>query len=219
MARISQAIWCLSLLFVSCSAVRIGTSCKERGFACIASTLVYIVALIKFPKHDFVLEGILVCPLLHGAGDETYGTDVGGVFYVFADMVSVSQGCFRVHVVPYCRPLARIYRAAHVCIIQAVHVINPANLSVVKTISQDQDGNTLSNNGSSGGAANISRSWNDAVLAEVIFSFIISTLRPFESGLMWRVFNRLCTCRTLALMSTSPTCLSTRVMFTLGLVT
>nr|QOL01286.1 putative extracellular protein TR9_087 [Trebouxia lynnae] len=67
-------------------------------------------------------------------GDEAYGTDVGGVFYVFADM--------------------------------AVHVINPSNLSVVKTIEQDQDGNTLSNVGANGGGANISRSWNDAVLAE-----------------------------------------------------
>ncbi|DBA84773.1 TPA: hypothetical protein ACH3X1_005812 [Trebouxia sp. C0004] len=67
-------------------------------------------------------------------GDEAYGTDVGGVFYVFADM--------------------------------AVHVINPVNLSVVKTITQDQDGNTLSNVGSYGGGPNISRSWNDAVLAE-----------------------------------------------------
>ena len=61
--------------------------------------------------------------------------------------------------------------------IQVVHVISPANLSVAKTISQDQDGNTLSNNGSSGGAANISRSWNDAVLAEVIYSFVTQHIR------------------------------------------
>ncbi|KAL3150830.1 hypothetical protein ABBQ32_000588 [Trebouxia sp. C0010 RCD-2024] len=82
---------------------------------------------------------LCACLLLAGCsavrnGDEAYGTEVGGVFYVLADM--------------------------------AVHVINPANLSVVTTITQDQDGNTLSNVGSNGGAANISRSWNDAVLAE-----------------------------------------------------
>lgn len=52
-------------------------------------------------------------------------------------------------------------------VVQAVHVINPSNLSVVKTIVQDQDGNTLSNVGANGGGANISRSWNDAVLAQV----------------------------------------------------
>ena len=50
---------------------------------------------------------------------------------------------------------------------QAVHVINPANLSIVKTITRDQDGNTLSNVGANGGGSNISRSWNDAVLARV----------------------------------------------------
>lgn len=49
---------------------------------------------------------------------------------------------------------------------QAVHVINPVNLSVVTTITKDQDGNTLSNYGAYGGAANTSRSWNDAVLAQ-----------------------------------------------------
>lgn len=48
-----------------------------------------------------------------------------------------------------------------------MHVINPANLSVVKTISEDNEGNPLNNVGSSGGAANMSRSWNDAVLAQV----------------------------------------------------
>ena len=55
----------------------------------------------------------------------------------------------------------------HDRVVQAVHVINPANLSVVKTITEDQDGNPLSNEGAYGGGANISRSWNDAVLADV----------------------------------------------------
>ena len=45
-------------------------------------------------------------------------------------------------------------------------MINPVNLSVVTTITKDQDGNTLSNYGAYGGAANTSRSWNDAVLAQ-----------------------------------------------------
>ena len=58
-------------------------------------------------------------------------------------------------------------------VVQAVHVVNPVNLSVVKTITQDQDGNTLSNVGSYGGGLNISRSWNDAVLAEVSLSVVI----------------------------------------------
>ena len=52
-------------------------------------------------------------------------------------------------------------------VVQAVHLINPANLSVMKTITRDQDGNTLSNVGAEGGGFNISRSWNDVVLARV----------------------------------------------------
>ena len=160
---------------------------------------------------------------MHGSGDEAYGTDVGGVFYVFADMVSVSVVCFpkcKLRILKQVVPLLCEF-AKRLIMIQAVHVINPANLSVVKTISQDQDGYTLSNIGSSGGAANISRSWNDAVLAEVIYSFVLSPLRPLRSELVWgtRLDNLLYTCRILALMSTSLTCLSTRVMFILGLAT
>ena len=101
-----------------------------------------------------------------------------------------------------------------------MHVINPANLSVVKTISEDNEGNPLNNVGSSGGAANMSRSWNDAVLAQVHYMLQL-TSETFLSVATWggSVQLVICTCRTLALMSINPTCLSMRVMFTLVLAT
>ena len=51
--------------------------------------------------------------------------------------------------------------------VQAIYVVDPSNLTTVDIISTDQDGKTLSNVGANGGSASMSRSWNDAVLAQV----------------------------------------------------
>lgn len=63
-----------------------------------------------------------------------------------------------------------------------MHVINPANLSVVKTTREDQEGSPLNSVGSTGGAANMPRSWNDAVLAQVTYKLHLTFNTFFE----WR---------------------------------
>ncbi len=50
---------------------------------------------------------------------------------------------------------------------QAIDIIDPVRLTVVKSITTDQSGATLSNEGSNGGSANESRTWNDAVYLQV----------------------------------------------------
>lgn len=52
-------------------------------------------------------------------------------------------------------------------IVQAIQVVDPSNLTLVTNITRDQDGQPLNNEGANGGSASTSRSWNDAVLAQV----------------------------------------------------
>ena len=52
------------------------------------------------------------------------------------------------------------------CIVQTVHVINPANQTVLKNITS-YNGAALSAQGSLGGSTNTSLTWNDLVFATV----------------------------------------------------
>ena len=51
--------------------------------------------------------------------------------------------------------------------LQAVHIIEPANLSLAKNLTQDQDNQALTNVGAVGAAKIGPRTWNDAVFVEV----------------------------------------------------
>ena len=53
-------------------------------------------------------------------------------------------------------------------LLQTIDIINPANLSIVATITKDQSGAPLTNAGSDGNPVNQSRTWNDGVFLEAI---------------------------------------------------
>ena len=54
--------------------------------------------------------------------------------------------------------------------LQAVHIIEPVNLSLAKNLTQDQDNQALTNAGAVGAAKIGPRTWNDAVFVEVHIS-------------------------------------------------
>jgi hypothetical protein len=56
--------------------------------------------------------------------------------------------------------------------VQAIQVVDPVTLSIVANITRDNLGSPLTNNGSVGGSTTTSRSWNDAVLVEVLPNLI-----------------------------------------------
>ena len=51
--------------------------------------------------------------------------------------------------------------------LQSVNIIDPLTMTVVKNLTVDSNGAPLTNNGSTTGSVNASRSWNDAVYMEV----------------------------------------------------
>lgn len=86
--------------------------------------------------------------------------DPNGVFVVFANKVCADACQQR----PLCR--ASVLITAH-CLLQAIHFVNAGSLQVVKTITQDQSGQPLTNAGSVGSPVNTSRTWNDAAFLQV----------------------------------------------------
>ena len=71
-----MAVLCSGMLLSSSSAVRIGENGSEPR---------YCSYRCHCSADNSRLSTIVAC-----AGDESYGTDVGGVFYVFADMVGAA---------------------------------------------------------------------------------------------------------------------------------
>ena len=65
---------------------------------------------------------------------------------------------------------------------QAVHVVEPANLSLAKNLTLDQDHRALTNDGAMGAAKIGPRTWNDAVFVKVHHSLaeMWHQLFPFD---------------------------------------
>ena len=51
---------------------------------------------------------------------------------------------------------------------QIIHIVDPTTMEIVANITKDQSGAPLTNTGSVGNPENTSRTWNGAVLVEVL---------------------------------------------------